>query len=73
MTPLQGALPQLRAGTDPRARGGAFYGPRYRMRGHAVEVNPPKKALDATIRARLWRTCEDLTGVSFLSEEAVSA
>ena len=73
MTPLQGALPQLRAGTDPRARGGAFYGPRYKMRGHAVEVNPPTQALDAKIRARLWRTCEDLTGVAFLREEAVSA
>ena len=77
MTPLQGALPQLRAGTDPRARGGAFYGPRHKMRGHAVEVNPPTQALDAKIRARLWRTCEALTGVAFLSEsageEAVSA
>ena len=68
MTPLQGALPQLRAGTDPRARGGAFYGPRYRMRGHAVEVNPPTQALDAKVRARLWAACEDLTDVSFLSE-----
>ena len=68
MTALQGALPQLRAGTDPRARGGAFYGPRYKMRGHAVEVNPPTKALDAKVRARLWRECERLTGVSFLSD-----
>lgn len=68
MTPLQGALPQLRAGTDPRARGGAFYGPRHKMRGHAVEVNPPTSALDAKVRARLWSACEELTGVSFLSE-----
>ena len=68
MTPEQGALPQLRAGTDPRARGGAFYGPRRWMRGHAVEVNPPTQALDARVRARLWAACEQLTGVSFLSE-----
>ena len=68
MTPLQGALPQLRAGTDPRARGGAFYGPRYKMRGHAVEVNPPTAALDAKVRAQLWSACEQLTGVAFLSD-----
>ena len=68
MTPLQGALPQLRAGTDPRARGGAFYGPRYKVRGHAVEVNPPTAALDAKVRAQLWTACEGLTDVPFLSE-----
>jgi NAD(P)-dependent dehydrogenase (short-subunit alcohol dehydrogenase family) len=67
MTPEAGALPQLRAGTDPQARGGAFYGPRHQMRGRPVEVNPPKQALSAGKRARLWRACEELTGVSFLS------
>ena len=68
MTAAEGALPQLRAGTDARARGGAFYGPKYRMRGRAVEVNPPTQALDAKVRARLWRVCEEETGVSFLSD-----
>ena len=68
MTPEEGARPQLRAGTDPQARGGAFYGPRHQMRGRAVEVNPPKQALSAGKRGRLWRACEELTGVSFLSE-----
>ena len=68
MTAAEGALPQLRAGTDPRARGGAFYGPKYRMRGRPAEVNPPTQALDAKTRARLWRVCEEQTGVAFLSE-----
>jgi NAD(P)-dependent dehydrogenase (short-subunit alcohol dehydrogenase family) len=63
----QGAEPQLRAGTDPLARGGAFYGPKYWMRGPAVEANPPRAALDAGARVRLWETCERLTGTSVLS------
>ena len=70
MTGAEGARPQLRAGTDPHARGGAFYGPRHQMRGRAVEINPPKQALSAPKRTRLWSACEDLTGVSFLSEKA---
>ena len=67
MTASQGAEAQLRAATDPLARGGAFYGPRFRMRGGATEVAPPKQALDAAARTRLWTACEGLTGVSFLS------
>jgi NAD(P)-dependent dehydrogenase (short-subunit alcohol dehydrogenase family) len=35
MSPAQGALPQLRAATDPLARGGEFYAPRY------VNFGPP--------------------------------
>jgi NAD(P)-dependent dehydrogenase (short-subunit alcohol dehydrogenase family) len=66
-SPTEGALPQLRAGTDPLARGGAFYGPKYFLRGPAVEVNPPRGALSASARARLWETCERLTGTSVLS------
>ncbi len=69
-TAAQGAEPQLRAGTDPLARGGAFYGPKHYFRGRAVEVNPPKAALDAAARARLWEACEQLTGVSYLSNGA---
>ncbi len=68
MTEAEGALPQLRAGTDPLARGGAFYGPKHGFRGRPVEVNPPKAALAAQTRARLWSACEQLTGVSFLSD-----
>jgi NAD(P)-dependent dehydrogenase (short-subunit alcohol dehydrogenase family) len=63
-----GAAPQLRAGTDPLARGGALYGPRCYLRGRAVEVNPPRRALVARDRARLWSACERLTDVSWLSE-----
>jgi NAD(P)-dependent dehydrogenase (short-subunit alcohol dehydrogenase family) len=36
MTPAQGALPQLRAATDPHARGGEFYAPRFVNNGPPV-------------------------------------
>lgn len=36
MTPLEGARPQLRAATDPRARGGELYAPRFGSNGPAV-------------------------------------
>ncbi len=68
MTAAEGALPQLRAGTDPFVRGGAFYGPDHKMRGAPVEVNPPERALNPGVRAHLWHVCEQLTGVSFLSD-----
>lgn len=67
LTAAEGARSQLRAGTDPRARGGAFYGPHRWMRGRPVEVSPPRKALDAKVRSRLWRACEEATGERFLS------
>ena len=67
-TPDRGAEPQLRAGTDPLARGGAFYGPKYFLRGHAVEISPPRAALDARARVQLWDACEQLTGVAALSD-----
>jgi NAD(P)-dependent dehydrogenase (short-subunit alcohol dehydrogenase family) len=67
-TPAEGAEPQLRAGTDPLARGGAFYGPRYFLRGRAVEISPPRAALNARARVRLWDACAHLTGVTALSD-----
>jgi NAD(P)-dependent dehydrogenase (short-subunit alcohol dehydrogenase family) len=36
MTPAAGALPQLRAATDPTAKGGEFYAPRYGNNGPPV-------------------------------------
>ena len=36
MTPFEGARPQLRAATDPRARGGELYAPRYGSHGPPV-------------------------------------
>jgi hypothetical protein len=61
-----GALPALRAATDPAARGGEFYGPhRRRDTGYPVPVTSTAPSHDAADQARLWQISEDLTGVSY--------
>jgi NAD(P)-dependent dehydrogenase (short-subunit alcohol dehydrogenase family) len=54
MTPDRGALPTLRAATDPAALGGQLYGPSARYRGHPVVETPSRRALDPEVAARLW-------------------
>jgi NAD(P)-dependent dehydrogenase (short-subunit alcohol dehydrogenase family) len=63
MSPAQGALPQLRAATDPRARGGEFYAPRYVNFGPPVR-RPVLRRIGLT-RAidRLWEVSERETGI----------
>lgn len=70
MTPERGALPQLRAATDPAARGGQMYAPRW------VNFGPPVRrpilrriGLDHAIEV-LWDVSERLTGVGFDFERA---
>ena len=65
-----GALPMLRALTDPGVRGGQFYGPRFVFRGaEAVVETPSRAARDGDAAARLWATSVELTGL----EPAVTA
>ncbi len=60
-----GALPQLRAATDPAARGGELYAPRW------VNAGPPVRRRYAPWSARpedgaeLWELSERVTGVEF--------
>ena len=63
----RGALPTLRAATDPGVRGGEFYGPDgFREgRGHPVRVESSKKSHDTVLQRRLWEASEQVTGVSF--------
>lgn len=56
-----GALPQLRAATDPSARGGQFYGPRFVNGGPPVVLPVLRPNAEAAI-ALLWRTSERATG-----------
>jgi NAD(P)-dependent dehydrogenase (short-subunit alcohol dehydrogenase family) len=62
-----GALPILFAATDPKARGGGYYGPG----GFSELTGPPSKASimiqarDSATAKRLWDISETLTGVSF--------
>ena len=62
-----GALPILRAATDPAALGGQYYGPSglggYRGRPQVVASTP--QSYDAAIQRRLWAVSEELTGVKF--------
>ncbi|WP_206796521.1 SDR family NAD(P)-dependent oxidoreductase [Amycolatopsis sp. MtRt-6] len=63
----RGALPTLRAATDPAAIGGQYYGPAgpggYRGRPQVVTSSP--QSYDAAVQRRLWAVSEDLTGVKF--------
>jgi NAD(P)-dependent dehydrogenase (short-subunit alcohol dehydrogenase family) len=62
-----GALPVLRAATDPGARGGDYYGPGGpgELAGHPRKVRYAGKAHDERLAAQLWQASEELTGVSF--------
>jgi len=61
-----GALPTLRAATDPGARGGEYYGPRRRHdTGHPVRVESSARSHDETDQRRLWDVSERLTGVPY--------
>lgn len=62
-----GALPTLRAATDPSVLGGQYYGPDGlgEVRGHPRLVTSSPESYDVTVQQRLWAVSEDLTGVRF--------
>jgi len=66
-----GALPALRAATDPSARSGEYFGPRrYGLRrrfytGYPAVVDSSARSHDEADQARLWQVSEQLTGVSY--------
>jgi NAD(P)-dependent dehydrogenase (short-subunit alcohol dehydrogenase family) len=62
-----GALPVLRAATDPAARGGEFYGPGGpgQLTGYPKLVSPARPAREADAQSRLWAESERLTGVTY--------
>ncbi|MET8975979.1 SDR family NAD(P)-dependent oxidoreductase [Streptomyces sp. NPDC004539] len=66
-TPEMGALPTLRAATDPSVLGGQFYGPngRGQIRGHPELVTSTARSYDLDLQQRLWTASEELTGVRY--------
>ena len=73
MTTERGALSQLRAATDPDAKGGEFYGPLFVNNGPPVRkpilrVFGMQKAIDT-----LWEVSSRLTGVTLEVPEARAA
>jgi NAD(P)-dependent dehydrogenase (short-subunit alcohol dehydrogenase family) len=65
--PEMGALPTLRAATDPTTTGGQYYGPDglAEQRGHPKPVGSSSQSRDRALAQRLWAVSEELTGVGF--------
>lgn len=66
-SPRQGALPIVRAATDPSAGGGEYYGPNgfMEMWGSPARARIEERARNRDVANRLWQVSEDLTGVRF--------
>jgi NAD(P)-dependent dehydrogenase (short-subunit alcohol dehydrogenase family) len=67
MKPDQGAMPTLRAATDPEVKGGEYFGPcgLYELRGKPVAVGSSRRARNEESARRLWTLSEELTGARF--------
>jgi NAD(P)-dependent dehydrogenase (short-subunit alcohol dehydrogenase family) len=66
-SPRMGALPTLRAATDPSVRGGQYYGPGgfAEQRGYPKCVQSSAQSHDKELQQRLWTVSEELTGISY--------
>jgi NAD(P)-dependent dehydrogenase (short-subunit alcohol dehydrogenase family) len=62
-----GALPSLRAATDPLAAGGQYFGPGrlFETRGDPLVVRSSSRSQDRGLQAQLWARSEQATGVAF--------
>ena len=62
-----GALPTLRAATDPGVQGGQYYGPDGigEAQGHPKVVKSSAQSHNEDIARRLWTVSEELTGVAY--------
>ncbi|WP_155373828.1 SDR family NAD(P)-dependent oxidoreductase [Catellatospora vulcania] len=63
----RGALPTLRAATDPLVRGGEYYGPDGlgEIKGFPKRVGSTARSHDKLAQRRLWQESLQLTGVTF--------
>jgi NAD(P)-dependent dehydrogenase (short-subunit alcohol dehydrogenase family) len=62
-----GALPTLRAATDPLVEGGEYFGPSGmgEVRGRATLVGASADAKNPAIAERLWDVSQELTGIGY--------
>jgi NAD(P)-dependent dehydrogenase (short-subunit alcohol dehydrogenase family) len=62
-----GALPTLRAATDPEAIGGTYYGPdgHFQLTGYPVVVASSVRSHNREAQRRLWVESEQLTGITY--------
>jgi len=65
--PDMGALPTLRAATDPGVQGGQYYRPDGigETRGHPKVVGSSAQSQNEDLQRRLWTVSEELTGVTY--------
>jgi len=70
MTAARGALPQLRAATDPSARGGQMYAPRFISAGDPVRRPIFRRIGMAKAIAALWEVSERETGDGLFEDVA---
>ncbi len=63
----KGALPTLRAATDPDATGGQYYGPDGigEVKGNPKVVASSAQSRNPDLQRRLWTLSEELTGVTY--------
>lgn len=61
----RGALPQLRAGTDPAAEGGTFFRPKWISAGVPVVGKVGQRLRKPADLAKLWEISEEDTGIEF--------
>lgn len=65
MSALGGALPELRAATDPEAQNGQVYGPRWNLRGAPVAIGLEEGRVKTEDTSRMWSISESQTGTVF--------
>ena len=73
MSAARGALPLLRAATDPDAHGGTLYAPRFASAGAPVRRPLMGRSVRRAPARRLWEVSERETGVRFDVAELVAA
>ena len=66
-SPAMGALPTLRAGTDPAVQNGQYYGPSSigEQRGHPKSVTSNAQSHNDYVQRRLWQVSEELAGITY--------
>jgi len=66
-SPMMGALPTLRAATDPDVRGGQYFSPagQAEQRGYPKVVQSSGQSHDEELQSTLWKVSEELTGITY--------
>lgn len=64
---FMGALPTLRAATDPNVKGGEFYGPSgwNEYNGYPKRVESNELSHNVNMQRKLWEVSEKLTGIKY--------